>query len=104
LAAFFTAAGSIRPCSVPGTVGDVGLLRQPLGGGLVAEAFEQVGGGPDERDAVLGARPGQVGVLGEEPVTRVDRVDAVLLGDRHQRRDVEVTLDRRPALFRPDLV
>jgi hypothetical protein len=69
----------------PGDGGDVRLLGDALGGRLVAEGFEQVGGGADEGDAVLRARPGEAGVFREEAVARVDRVDAVLLGDRDQR-------------------
>ena len=69
-----------------GDGGHVRLLRQPLGGGLVAERFEQLRRRADERDAVVGARPGQVGVLGQEAVAGVDRVHPVLLGDGDERR------------------
>jgi hypothetical protein len=66
----------------PGDGRDVRLLGQPLGGRLVAERLEQLGRRADERDPVLLARPGQPGVLGQEPVPGVDRVHVVRLGRR----------------------
>jgi hypothetical protein len=75
-----------------GNGGDVRLGRDALGGGLVAELFEQFARGADERDAVPLALPRQLGVLRQEAVTRVDRVDAVLLGDGDDVLDVEVAL------------
>src|SRR5258708_7270957 len=79
---------------------DVGLFGQSLGGGLVAEGFQQVGAGADEGDAVLGARPGQPRVLGQEAIAGVNRIRAVLPGDCHQGGDVEISFDRRATLGR----
>mmetsp|Transcript_15980 Transcript_15980/g.37868 ORF Transcript_15980/g.37868 Transcript_15980/m.37868 type:complete len:306 (-) Transcript_15980:82-999(-) len=47
--------------------------------GLVSEAVDHLGGRPDEDDARLLAELHEAGVLGEEAVARVDRVDALLL-------------------------
>ena len=58
----------------------------------------------DEGDAVVRARPGELGVLGKEAVPGVDRVDAVLLGDGDDGGDVQIPLDRHPALGRADQV
>jgi hypothetical protein len=82
----------------------VRLLRDALGGRLVAEHLEQLGRRPDERDPVLRARSGEAGVLGQEAVSRVDRVGPVLLGDRDDLLDVQITLDGLPAVLRADLV
>ena len=82
----------------------VGLLRQLLGRGLVAEHLQQFRRRPDERDPVVAAGPGQVRVLREKPVPRMDRIDAMLLGDGDDRCDVQVPLDRLAAVRRPDLV
>ncbi len=58
-----------------------GLLGRRDRPGLVAGELEHLGGRPDEGDARVGARLGEVGVLREEPVARVDGVRTGL--DRH---------------------
>ncbi len=70
--------------------GQAGPLRGGDGGDLVAGHLQHVRGRPDERDPGLLAGGGQVGVLGQEAVARVDRVRAALLGDPDDLRDVEV--------------
>ena len=69
-----------------------------LGGDLVPHGGDRARGRPDEHQAVLGARPGQRGVLGQEPVAGVHglgpaaqrRVDDVLDGQvaAHSGREV----------------
>ena len=56
--------------------------------GLVAGQRQDVGRGADEGDAGVGARLGQRGVLGEEPVAGVDRVRAGAHRGRHDRLGV----------------
>ena len=89
-------------CSVPGIVGTPACLREALRRGLVAERFELLGGRSDERDAGLLARARERRALGEEPVAGMDRVDAVLLGDRDERVDVQIRAHRLAAARRPD--
>ena len=74
--------------------GDRVLLR----GDLVARHLEHRGGRSDEGDAVLRCRLGELGVLGEEAVARVDRVGAGLQGDADDLVDVEVGAHRMPLL------
>ena len=58
--------------------------------------------GPDERDARRGARRGQVGVLRQEAVSRIDGVGAGLLGDADDLVDRQIRPDRMARL--PDLI
>jgi hypothetical protein len=60
------------------------------GGGFVAHHLEQVRTGADERDprAFAGAR--ELGVLAEEPVAGMDRLDPFLAGQRDNPFDVEI--------------
>ena len=53
---------------------DAGLAGDLLGPVLVPHLAYRVGGGPDEDEAGVGARLGEVGVLRQEAVPRVDRV------------------------------
>src|SRR5690606_18187471 len=66
--------------------------------GLVAERLEQLRVRPDERDPRLFAGARQVGILRQEPVARVDGVDALLARQRDNALYVEVGLDRAFAL------
>ena len=59
---------------------DAGRDRVLLGGDLVAGHLEHVAARADEGDARLGGGLGEVRVLGEEAVARVDRVGAALAG------------------------
>ena len=61
---------------------------------LVAERAHDIGFRADEDDAGLRARLGEVGVLGQEAVARVDRIGAVLARNAHHLIDAEVGLDR----------
>ena len=71
-----------------------GLLRQFAGGRLVAERLKQFHPRPHEHDPRLLAGRGKLRIFGEKAVPRMDRVDAMLLGDRHDPLDVEVGADR----------
>jgi hypothetical protein len=57
---------------------------------------------PDERDARLGARLGELGVLGQEAVAGMDEVHALLLRERDDARNVEIRADR-PFAFADDV-
>ena len=59
---------------------------------LVAHALDRVSGGPDERDPLGLARRGELGVLGEEAVTGMDRVGRRLLRRLDQRVGVQVAV------------
>ena len=61
---------------------------------LVAGEVQHVGGRPDERDARLGARLREIGVLREEAVAGVDGVGARPAGRLHHLVDGEVRADR----------
>ena len=67
-------------------------------GDLVAGHLEHVLGRADERDAGLGGRLCELGVLGEEAVAGVDGVGAGLLRDADDLADVEVGTNRMPRL------
>ena len=77
---------------------DAGLAREPPRGDLVAEQVEQLGPRADEHDPGPLAGPGELGVLGEEAVARVDRVDVLRLGQRDDRLDVQIAADRLAGL------
>ncbi len=84
--------------SVPGTTGTPARSRKAPGGGLVAEELEQLRARSDKRDACRLARARQRRILGEESVAGMDRVDALLLGQRDDAVHVEIGLDRALAL------
>jgi len=87
-----------------GDGGDVGFVGEALGGGFVAEGFEEFWGGADEDNVVVDAGLGEVGVFGEEAVAGVDGVDAAGLGDVDKALDVEVAFDGFTAVKGSDLV
>ncbi len=78
-----------------GDDGDACLLHRLLGDGLVAHLRDRLGRRPDEDEVVVVADAGELRVLAQEPVARVDRVGARDLGRRDDRRDVEVALRGR---------
>src|SRR5699024_6555234 len=59
-----------------GNTGYTGLLGGEAGGDLVAHDFDRLGRRSYEGDATLGDGAGEVGVLGEEAVARVNTVGA----------------------------
>src|SRR5918999_1693848 len=63
-------------------------------GVLAGEALEHLGARADEGKVVRGAHLGEAGVLGQEPVARMDRITAGDEGRAHHRRLVEVAAPR----------
>ena len=74
---------------------EAGFHGVPAGGEFVADHRELFGGGADERDPGPRTRLGQARVLGQEPVSRVDRVRPDGSGGGHHRVHVEVARRRR---------
>ena len=80
-----------------GLAGDDGharRLHQAPGLYLRAEARDDVGRGPDPRQAGVGARGGHLGGLGKEAVAGMDGVGAGLAGGVDDRADVEIAVAR----------
>ena len=77
---------------------DVDGLRHDLGLDLVAEAVHHVAGRADELDAVRSAHVREVRVLRQEPVPRVDGVDALGLGQLDDLFHIQIRADRGLAL------
>ena len=80
--------------SVPGSVGHVDFLRESARRRFVAHQFEQFRTRADESDAGFVAGAGEVGVLGEKAVARMNHVDALFLRQRDDAFDVEIRADR----------
>ena len=74
--------------------------HEPASLALRAHAIDRCGGRADEHDAGRLARARESGVLGQEPVARVDRLAGARARGLQDPFDVEVTLTRR---CRPDL-
>ena len=70
------------------------LDHRLLGRDLVAHDADRLGRRADEGEAALLDALGEVGVLGEESVARVDRLRVRHFGGRDDRRHVEVALRR----------
>ncbi len=70
------------------------LLRQRARRHLVTHEFEQVRLRADELDARRPARAGEIRILREEPVARMNEVHAMLLGNGHDPLDIEIRTDR----------
>ncbi|TFB00624.1 hypothetical protein CCMA1212_007206 [Trichoderma ghanense] len=79
---------------VPGHAGHVGGVHNLLAPGLVAHVGHGRGGRADEDDALLLASLDELVVLGQEAVARVQRLDAVLLGQGDYLLAVEVAVGR----------
>ena len=71
---------------------DTRLLGAFAGTVLVTHEADRLGGGADEGDVGRGADLGEVGVLGEEPVARVNGIDIGDLGRADDAVDLEVAL------------
>src|SRR6202035_5290292 len=74
--------------------GYVRFERQPTGGELVAELLEHFDTRADKGDAGLGAGAGEMGVLRQEAVARMDGVDLVLARQGDNGFDIEVGAQR----------
>ena len=77
---------------MPGTIGTPLADDVRLRADLVAHHVERALAGSDEHDARRRRRRGEIRVLGEEPVARVDRLRAGLAGGGEDRVDVEIGL------------
>ena len=80
--------------SEPGHARHAGGLHRLDRGDLVAHQADRLGPRADELEAALLDAFGEVGVLGQEAVTRVDRDGVGDLGRADDRRHVEVTVAR----------
>ena len=69
-------------------VGDLARL------GLVPQPVQQLRRRSHERDARLGAGPGELAVLGQETVPRMNRIDAAIPCQGDDPLDVEIGRDR----------
>ena len=74
--------------------GDARFLGERTGGDLAAQAAHDVGGRPDEGEARRRAGVGQLRLLREEAVARMDRVGAGVARDADHLCDVEIGLHR----------
>ena len=77
-----------------GEGGDVELVSQRAGRGLVAHVFQQFWRRTDEGDALTGAGAGKGGVFREKAVAGMDQRHALRLRHRDDALDVEVGADR----------
>lgn len=75
-----------------GNGGDAAMLHGVARGGFVAHRIDAVGRRADEDDAVVGARTGEVGILGEEAVSGMDRLCARVDRGRDDGRHDQVAL------------
>ena len=78
----------------PAEDGSLGQERDLASGCLIAEGFEVLDLGPHKDDPCIGTRLGERGLLGQEPVPRMDRIGPGLLGSCDDRVDIQVRLDR----------
>ena len=83
---------------------DAGGGHRLPSGRLRRHRLHRVGRGPDERQARRRTRPGERGVLGQEPEARVDRLRARPLRGADDRLAAEVALGRRTGPDRVRLV
>ena len=61
---------------------------------FIAELAENRRVRADERDICFVAGPREVRILGQEPIARVDRIDADVFGERHDTGNVEIRTNR----------
>ena len=79
-------------------------LHSGAGAGLIAHQAYAFGARPDKLDVASFGDLGEVSVLGQKPVARVDRIDVCDLGCRDHHRDVEIAFCRRGGAYAPGLV
>ena len=103
-AAFIAASTLSSGAGVAGDDRHVGRLHDLAGAGLRTHRIDRVGRRADPGDVGLADPPGELGVLGEKPVARVDRVGAGLLGNLEDLVDVQVALGRHGGAEQEGLV
>jgi hypothetical protein len=86
---------SVTTPSLPGTTGQVGGDRRAACLGLVTHATNRVGCCTDEADIAVGANLRELLFLGEETVSRMDRIGAGDFGGADDACHVEVALCAR---------
>ena len=99
-----TSSGEVNGSERPGHAGHAGLLGRDARADLVAHHLDRLGWRADEGHAAVGDGPGEVGVLGEEPVSGMDAVGAALLDGGEDGLGVQVALGRRLSAQRIRLV
>ena len=77
-----------------GNHGDSRLLGQAAGSQLVPKQFQKMGGGPHEGDVFAPTSPGELGILGQKSVPRMDGLHLLVPGDRQNALDVQIGLHR----------
>lgn len=73
--------------------GNAGVDGQLTGLGLVSKDLEVLDLGTDEGNASIGTGLGELGALGKETISRMDGIDAIVLGDLDEILNVEVGTD-----------
>ena len=74
--------------------GDAGLLRQAAGGGLVSQQLQQFGAGAYAGNAGMLAGAGECGILRQEPIPGMNRINLLLLGQGKDAVKVQVSFHR----------
>ena len=78
--------------------GDVQLLGQAPCGRLIPHHLQQFGSRAHENDPGSSAGTGELGVLTQKTITRVDKLSPLLTRQRHDTRDVQIGSHRALAL------
>ena len=76
-----------------GDDGNTGFDGQLTGLGLVTKDLEVLDLGSDEGNARIGTGLSELGTLGKEPVSRMDGIDAIVLGNLDEILNIEVRTD-----------
>ena len=76
-----------------GDDGDAGVDGQLTSLGLVTKDLEVLDLGTDEGNASIGTGLGKLGTLGKESISRMDGIDAIVLGNLDEILNVEVCPD-----------
>ena len=89
---------------MPGSVGTSAFFASRFAAVLSPNVSSSSASGPTNVIPASCARPRKFRILRQKPIPRMNRIHAMLFGDRDQRRDIQIPLHRRPALHRPDQV
>ncbi len=80
--------------SVPGRTGTPAEARQPSRSRLIPQQRKQFWSWSDEGNSRFFAGARKCGIFGQESVTGVDSVNALLLGERNNSCNIEIGFDR----------